>query len=205
MASITERIRLALDGFFGTDVRPGALVHTAWLGPYLRLLLIEALLCAAARAVGIAHRAATLGALVLAAIVFVVGPRRCLGPARVIGGGAVALSGSALLAGVLAALAWVSEQYVLSRELAARLLVWTIPSVAAWVLFGIVDDTRTVSPAWPAVFPLMGATTAMGVAALGRRRAWLGAVAAVVLLVLSLANFRNFDGLGVQPTAATTA
>jgi hypothetical protein len=45
----------------------------------------------------------------------------------------------------------------------------------------------------------MGATTAMGVAALGRRRAWLGAVAAVVLLVPSLANFRNFDGLGVQP------
>jgi hypothetical protein len=199
LASITERVHIALDAFFGSDTRPGALVHAAWLGPYLRLLLIDAVLYAAARAVGIAHRAATLGALALAVVIFVVGPAALPGPGSVTGGGAVALAGSVALAAVLAASAWVPEQWVLSRTLAARLLVWMIPSVAAWVLFGIVDDTRTVSPAWPAVFPLLAATTAMGVAALAARRAWLGALAAVVLLVLALANFRNFDGLGVQP------
>jgi hypothetical protein len=86
-----------------------------------------------------------------------------------------------------------------SRLLLGRLLVWAIPPFLAWGLYGIIGDTRTLSTAWPALFVLMGAVVAMGVAGLAIRSAWMAAGAMLLLLLLALLNFRNYDALGSRP------
>jgi hypothetical protein len=196
--AITERVGNALSDFFADDVRPFARVRGEWLGPYLRMPLLFAVVYAVVRAVAGSHRAAVGIGAVLALIGYLVGPA-LPGGTPLSEGGPGALAGSAVLFVVLAASAFCPERWIAGRVLIARMIVWAIPSVGAWALLGIVDDTRTLSPAWPALFVLVGATLAMGVAGLATWRAWAGAAAVLALLGLAVLNFRNYDGLGVQP------
>ncbi|MEZ5123658.1 MAG: hypothetical protein R2736_19145 [Solirubrobacterales bacterium] len=196
--SIEERVGNALSDFFASDVRPAALLRAEWLGPYLRMPLLFGLVYAAVRVVAGSHRLAVGVGVVGALVGYLAGPV-LPGGTSLSAGGPGALAGSAALLVVLAASALCPERWVASRALLARLLVWAIPAVGAWALLGIIDDTRTLSPAWPALFTLVAAVVAMGVAGLATWRAWAGAAALLVVLGLAVLNFRNFDGLGVRP------
>jgi hypothetical protein len=160
--------------------------------------LLIAIVDAVVRAVAGSQRPALAAGAVLALVGYLVGPA-LPGGTPLSDAGPGALAGSAVLFVVLAASALCPERWIAGRVLIARLIVWAIPSIGAWALLGIIDDTRTLSPAWPALFVLVGATLAMGVAGLATWRAWAGAAAVVVLLGVAVLNFRNYDGLGVQP------
>jgi hypothetical protein len=193
-----DRLSRAFSDFTGS-VRPSVLGRVEWLGPYLRVVILFALIYSAARAVRIGHRAAALGALVAAFLAFWIAPAVLEGGGSALDAGAGAVLGSMLLLVPLAAVALCPPELRISRLLAARLLIWGLPPLLAWAVFGIIGDTRTLSPAWPALLTLAGAVVAMGVAGL-RTRSALAAAAAVVLLVgLATLDLRNFDALGARP------
>jgi hypothetical protein len=198
-AAVGERISSAFHNLFHESARYSAVGRAEWLGPYVRIVLLYALLYAIARVARLAHRRAVLVALAIAIVLFVLAPIVLPGSTSLSDMGAAAMLGSVLLVGVLFASIWCPPQWLPSQLLLGRMLVWLIPSIGAWALFGIVADTRTLSPAWPPLFVLMGGLLAVGVAGLGARRAWLGVAGVALVLVLAVVNFRNFDGLGARP------
>jgi len=72
-------------------------------------------------------------------------------------------------------------------------------------VFGIIGDTRTLSPSWPAMTVLCAIPLAMGVAALASRSALIAAAAVVVVVGMAALDLRNFDGLGVRPDGSVNA
>jgi hypothetical protein len=186
-------------GSLGDADRGGALLRAEWLGPYLRLLLLFAVVYAIARIVRAPHRSATFVALGVGLVGYWLGLDVIPGGPGISSVSAGALLGSLLLTVPLIGVAWCPPELLVSRLLLARLLVWAIPPFLAWGLYGIIADTRTLSTAWSALFVLMGAVMAMGVAGLAVRRGWLAAAAILLLVGLSLLNFRNYDALGSRP------
>lgn len=184
---------------FTDSARPAILLRVEWLGPYVRMLALFSLVYAAGRTVGLRHRIVAWAALAIGFLAYWIGPEVLSGGGGVLDTGAGAVLGSVLLLVPLAAVAWCPPELRASRLLLARLLAWGLPPLLAWGLFGILGDTRTLSPAWPPFFVLLGGVLAMGVAGL-RRRA-VGAAAAAVVLALGLAvlDVRNYDGLGPRP------
>jgi hypothetical protein len=202
--SSASRVGSAVTSFTSSD-RPDILLRIEWLGPYVRMIAVYALVYAIARVVAVPHRIAAFVALGLGLVGYWIGPSVLAGGAGVLDTSGGALVGSVLLIVPLAAVAWCPPEQQASRLLLARLLTWGIPPLLAWGLFGILGDTRTLSPAWPALFVLLGAVVAMGVAALSVRSALIGGAAVVLLLGLALLDFRNYDGLGSRPDGSLSA
>jgi hypothetical protein len=186
-------------GSLGDADRGGVVLRAEWLGPYLRLLLLFALVYAVARIVRVPHRTASFVALGAGLLGYWLGLDVIHGGPGISSVSAGALLGSVLLSVPLAAVAWCPPELLVSRLLLARLLVWAIPPFLAWAVYGIIADTRTLSTAWPALIVLMAGVMAMGVAGLAVRRAWVAAAAILLLVGLSVLNFRNYDALGSRP------
>jgi hypothetical protein len=195
---IVKRTTDAISSLGDAD-RGGVLLRAEWLGPYLRLLLLFAVVYAVARIVRASHRTATFVALGVGLVGYWLGLDVIPGGPGIASVSAGALLTSVLLTVPLAAVAWCPVDLLPSRLLLGRLLVWAIPPFLAWGLYGIIGDTRTLSTAWPALFVLMGAVMAMGVTGLARRSDWLAAGAMLLLLLLAVLNFRNYDALGSRP------
>lgn len=196
--SAAERVGSAVSSFTDSE-RPAILLRVEWLGSYVRMLALFSLVYAAARVVAIPHRIATIGALALGLIGYWIGPEVLAGGRGALDVGAGALVGSILLLVLLAGVLWCPPGERGGRLLFARLLAWGLPPLIAWGLFGILGDTRTLSPAWPALFVLIGGVAAMGLAGLASRWRWAAVGAIVVMLGLALLNLRNYDGLGARP------
>jgi len=196
--SAAERVGSAVSSFTESE-RPAILLRVEWLGPYVRMLALFSLVYAAARVVAIPHRLATIGALGLGLLGYWIGPEVLAGGASALDASAGALAGSVLLLVPLTGMLWCPPDQRGGRLLFARLLAWGLPPLIAWGLFGILGDTRTLSPAWPALFVLIGGVAAMGVAGLATRWRWLAAAAIVLMLGLALLDLRNYDGLGARP------
>jgi hypothetical protein len=197
-SGIVQRTTDAIASLGDAD-RGGVVLRAEWLGPYVRLLLIFAVVYAVARVVRAPHRTATFVALGVGLLGYWVGLDLIPGGAGLSSVSAGALLGSILLTVPLIGVAWCPPELLVDRLLMARLLVWAIPPFLAWALYGIIADTRTISTAWPALFVLMGAVLAMGVAGLAVRRSWLAAAAILLLVGLALLNVRNYDALGSRP------
>jgi hypothetical protein len=195
---IPDRVWNGLSDFFGSN-RDSILLRGEWLGPYLRMTVLYALAFAIARVAGASHRLAVAIAWVLGLAGYVLGPALLSGGQLAFDDSAGSIAGSILLLVPLAAAAWCPVEQQPSRVWCGRLLLLGIPPLLAWGVFGILGDTRTLSPAWPALFVLCGIVLAAGVAGLATRAAWAAAAAVVVLLGLAALDFRNFDGLGARP------
>jgi 4-amino-4-deoxy-L-arabinose transferase-like glycosyltransferase len=198
VASATGRVGDAVASFTADSQRPDILLRVEWLGPYVRMLVIFALVYAVVRAVGAVHRIAVPIAWVLALLGYLLGPSVLAGGGSFADTGAGAVAGSLLLLVPLAATLWCPPQWIAPRLLMVRLLAWGIPPLLAWALFGILGDTRTLSPAWPPLIVLCSAILAMGVAGLATRRVAAGAAAVLLVIALAVLDFRNYDGLGLQ-------
>jgi 4-amino-4-deoxy-L-arabinose transferase-like glycosyltransferase len=199
------RVGGAVTSVAADTTRPQIVARVEWLGPYLRLLVLFAILYTLARLVGVRHRVAVFCTVPIAFLVYLIAPSVLAGEGTFASHGAGAVVGSFLLLVPLLASAWCPPEWIVSRLLMARLLVWTVPPLVAWALFGILEDPRTISPAWPPLFVMVAAVAAMGVAGLATRRSWAAAAAVFLLIGLALLNFRNFDGLGVQPDGSYDA
>jgi hypothetical protein len=197
-AGIVQRTTDAISSLGDAD-RGGVVLRAEWLGPYLRLLLLFAVLYAVARIVRASHRTATLVALGVGLLGYWLGLDLISGGPGISSVSAGSLLGSILLTVPLIGVAWCPPELLVDRLLMARLLVWVIPPFLAWAVYGIIADTRTISTAWPALFVLMAAVLAMGIAGLAVRRAWVAAAAILLLVGLGVLNFRNYDALGSRP------
>jgi hypothetical protein len=193
-----------LRDFFSSD-RDSILLRAEWLGPYLRLLVQFALVYAIARVAGVRHRPASFVALGLAILGYVLAPRLLVGGDLAFDDSAGSIGLTILALVPLAAVAWCPADQVPDRALLGRLLLLGLLPLAAWGVFGIIGDTRTLSPSWPAMFLLCAIPLAMGVAALAIRSAWLAAAAVIVVALMGVLDLRNFDGLGVQPDGSANA
>jgi 4-amino-4-deoxy-L-arabinose transferase-like glycosyltransferase len=206
-AHVPDVFQRTKDAFslLGNLDRDGMLARVEWFGPYVRLLLIFAIVYGIARVVMVRHRLAAFIALGVGLIGYWVGPEVLPGGPSITSVSGGALVGSLLLTVPLAGVAWCPPQWQASRLLLGRLLVWAVLPFGAWAIYGILTDTRTLSPAWPALFVLMAAVAAMGIAGLATRRAWLGAGAILLLLALAVLSFRTFDGLGARPDGSISS
>ncbi len=202
--SVLDRLKDAVDGFFGGQ-GGDALLRADWLGPYLRLLLIFAVAFAVLRVLRVSHRAAVAVALAVALAGYWLASRFVEGAVSPLdtGAGAVLLSMAMVVA--LAGVAWAPAEHRLPVLWHARLLLWTLPPLLAWGAFGILTDTRTLSPAWPALFVLVGAVVAMGARGLATRAPALAAGVLVVVLAMGVLDLRNLDGLGARPDGSVSA
>lgn len=171
-----------------------------WLGPYLVIPLLFALVYSSARVAGIAHRAAALAAAPLALFLSWLAPWIGNHGARVnlgvLDSRTRALEYS-ILALCLLAGAFAPAAVVPSRLLLARLVIWALPTFVVW-LVAVPFATRYLSPTWPAVVLLLAATAAPALIAAVRRVPPLAVAFVVVLVLFGARNITNFDDLGEQ-------
>jgi hypothetical protein len=151
------------------------------------------------RIVRVAHRPAALAAVAAAVFWYWLGPSILPGGLAPVSSAAGARIASILLIGPLLAVAWCPREWEPERLWLGRLLVWGVPPLLAWGLFGILGDTRTLSPAWPALFLLMATVVAAGIAGLRVRGSLLAAAGVALLLVIAVADLRNLAALGSRP------
>jgi 4-amino-4-deoxy-L-arabinose transferase-like glycosyltransferase len=199
-----DRVTNGLRDFFSGN-RDSILLRAEWLGPYLRLVVQFGLVYAIARVIGLRHRIAAWAALALAILGYVLGPKLLAGGDLAFDDSVGSVALTILALAPLAAVAWCPPEQVASRALLGRLLLLGLLPLAAWGVFGIIGDTRTLSPTWPAMFVLCAVPLAMGVAALAARSAWLAAAAVLVVLLMGVLDLRNFDGLGVRTDGSVNA
>jgi 4-amino-4-deoxy-L-arabinose transferase-like glycosyltransferase len=199
-----QRVINGLTDFFSSN-RDSILLRAEWLGPYLRLLVQFGLVYAIVRVTGLRHRPSAIVAFVLAVLGYVLGPKLLTGGDLAFDDsvGSIALTILALVP--LAAVAWCPPEQVVGRALLGRLLLLGLLPLLAWGVFGIIGDTRTLSPSWPAMFLLCAIPLAMGVAGLATRSAVVAALAVVVIALMGVLDLRNFDGLGVRPDGSVNA
>jgi 4-amino-4-deoxy-L-arabinose transferase-like glycosyltransferase len=191
------------DNFYGAvadSVRRQVGFGLEWLGPDLRLLLAFSLLYALARTVGIAHRRAVLVSLPLAVLASWLGPW-IAGHEQTIVAGPLTGPGRyvpfVIVAGLLLLAADAAPEVVPSRTTLARLLLWSGPPLAMWLVY-VPFDSRYLSPAWPGLVVLCATVTATAVRAGAWRNAALPATLLAVLVVIAARNLEQVDDLGVS-------
>lgn len=194
-----EFLRTGTMGFYAelaAQTRRAAVLRMDWLGPGLSVLLGFAMLYALLRVAGVGHARAARAAAPLALVGAWLGP-------WVVGGGGPnvrvgpLVSGPAIVsAGLLVAVLVLAgdrpEERVPSREELARLLVWAVPPLVAWIMVSPYA-TRLLSGAWPALV-LLVSTTIMPAFAWQRRRLPLQVAAGIALLALAMGTWRSLDG-----------
>lgn len=178
-----------------------------WLGPYLALPLIFGLVYASLRAFGGDHRRATIAAAALAVAGSWLAPVAAghglasgpLDPDRP----AAALATVALAFGVWGARRLPAAQAP-TPEWCRRMVVWIALTALAWLLQAP-SNTRYLSPAWPALFALVGVGLAVIVRGTATRRRWAASAIAAVVALSAVADLRNLDSLRSTPDGGVSA
>jgi 4-amino-4-deoxy-L-arabinose transferase-like glycosyltransferase len=189
--------------------RSSFILAMEWLGPYLTLPLIFAIIYAALRLAARPHRlAATIAAPAAAVLSWL------LPFVADTSGGAVGPYSLDRPIAVVATVAlflplWLSrecpDEEAPTRAHLARMVLWALPPTLAWIA-SAPFNTRYLSPAWVPLYALIAAalwTALRGVAAArGWRWAW---VVAAILIVIAVVDLRNLDGLGQRTDGSIDA
>ncbi len=202
-------IDAAFDETFA-DARRTVVVAAQWLGPYVAVLALFSTIYAGARTVGMRHRLAGPATFVLAILLAWLLPYLGQSGARSIRVGPLeAGQPGALIAFVLLLVPlWLfsrlPEDRTPSRALLARMLVWTIPMVVAWIHLSP-SETRYLSAAWAPLVVLMASVLTSATRSV-TTRTWVVPVALLATPVVLVAlNLRNIDSLGTRPDGTRNA
>jgi 4-amino-4-deoxy-L-arabinose transferase-like glycosyltransferase len=189
--------------------RGGFILAMEWLGPYLVLPLLFALLYAVLRVATVRHRlAATIAAPVALVLSYVLPALANSGVSGAVGPWdtqrPIAVLGTIALIIPL----WLSrdcpEEDVPSRAHLGRMLLWALPPTVIWIA-NSPFQTRYLSPAWVPLYALVGVALWTALRGLAVRRAALGWAVVAIVVVLGLVNFRNLDGMGSKPDGSISA
>jgi 4-amino-4-deoxy-L-arabinose transferase-like glycosyltransferase len=176
-----------------------------WLGPYLVLPLLFALIYAIARVAGRPHRWSATLAAPAALLLSIVLPMAASGAA-----GPYSLHRPVAVLGTLALIVplWWSrdcpEADAPTRAHLARMLLWAAPPTLAWIV-SAPFQTRYLSPAWAPIYVLVGAGLWIALRGTAERRRELGWIVVGVLCLIALFDLRNLDGLGSRPDGSINA
>lgn len=193
------------------EARRTIVVGAQWLGPYVAVLAIYAVLYALGRVAGVVHRRTAAAALPLAVALSWLLPYLGQAGARTVRVGPLeAGQPGATIAFVLALVPlWLFARSPVdrapSRVFLARMLVWTAPMVAAWIELNP-SETRYLSAAWAPLVLLMAPVVSDAVRSMlaAHGAAAVLAVAAIPVVLLAL-NLRNLDSLGTRPDGTYSA
>jgi len=181
-----------------------------WLGPYLTLPLLFALIYAAVRIVGRPHRlAATIAAPAALLLSFVLPALADAGTSGAVGPWDLERPVAVVGALALVVPLWLSRECpddeTPTRAHLARLAIWALPPTIAWIA-SAPFQTRYLSPAWAPLYALVAIalwTALRGTMAVrGPRWGW---AVVVVLIALAVVDLRNLDGLGSRPDGTISA
>jgi 4-amino-4-deoxy-L-arabinose transferase-like glycosyltransferase len=179
------------------EARRYALLDGAWFGDGLRVAAFFALLYAVLRLIGVAHRIAVLAGVPLALFLSWFGPWLAAHQQDVTVGSLHSAGAAAAAIGTAAFLAVAVDSYreaVPARGELARFAVWTLPTAAAWAVYGAYDF-RLLAPAWPPLLALVVLAAVPAVSALARRGLLVAAVPFALLAIVVAENVYNLDGL----------
>jgi 4-amino-4-deoxy-L-arabinose transferase-like glycosyltransferase len=189
--------------------RSGFILAMEWLGPYLVLPLIFALLYAALRVAGRRHRLSVTIAVPVALVLSYLLP--ALASAHTSGAvGPWDAHRPIAVIGTLALIVplWLArdcpEEDVPTREHLARMLLWALPPTLVWIV-NSPFQTRYLSPAWVPLYAITAVTLWTAMRGLAQRRAALSWVLVGIIAVLGVVNLRNLDGLGSRPDGSISA
>jgi 4-amino-4-deoxy-L-arabinose transferase-like glycosyltransferase len=176
-----------------------------WLGPYLVLPLLFALVYAVARVAGRDHRWSATLAAPAALVLSIVAPLIASGAA-----GPYSLDRPVAVLATLALIVplwWARdcpEEEAPTRQHLARMLVWATPPTLAWIA-SAPFQTRYLSPAWAPIYVLVGAALWTALRGTASHRRELGWVVVAVLCLVAVFDLRNLDGLGSRPDGSINA
>lgn len=189
--------------------RGGFILAMEWIGPYLVLPLIFALLYAALRVANRPHRlSATIAAPVALVLSYVLPALANSGVSGAVGPWdtqrPIAVLGTIALIIPL----WLSrdcpEEDVPSRAHLARMLLWALPPTLIWIA-NSPFQTRYLSPAWVPLYAIVAGALWTALRGLAVRRAALAWVLVAIIAVLGVVDFRNLDGMGSKPDGSISA
>jgi hypothetical protein len=178
------------------STRAPTIVRGAWLGDAASLLVLHGLVFGVARALGLRLRLSLLLAAIAATTWTLAGPMVADGdvPRPLRDAPSLVLLAYLALVAALVAAAYADPQAdVLSRRTHVALLVWAAPATLAWAAYRT-DEPRLLSPAWPPLVLLAGASLTAVTLALLRRSTVAGATAVAAAGVLALTNVPSLDG-----------
>jgi hypothetical protein len=192
------------------EARRTVVVAAQWLGPYVAVLMLYALVYAPTRVVRIAHRRAALIALPIAAVGAWLLPFIAQSDAHSVRVGPLEAGQPGTTVAFLLLLiplwlfARVPADQAPSRLFCGRMLLWTAPVVVAWIYLNP-SETRYLSASWVPLVLLMAPVLAGAWRAATSR----GPLAASAVLLVPLAlvglNLRNIDSLGTRPDGTYSA
>ncbi len=178
------------------STRAPTIIRGAWLGDAVSLLVLHGLVFAVARVAGLRLRLSLLLAAIAATTWTFGGPIVADGdvPRPLQSAPSVVLLAYLVLVATLVAAAYVDPQSdVVSRRTYAALLVWAAPSVLSWAVYRT-DEPRLLSPAWPPLVLLAGASLTVAILAVVRRSTVAGTAAIAAAGLLALTNVPSLDG-----------
>jgi 4-amino-4-deoxy-L-arabinose transferase-like glycosyltransferase len=179
------------------EAREYALLDGNWFGDGLRVAAFFAFAYALLRISRVGHRLAAGIALPLALVASWLGPWLAEPDADVTVGALHSAGAAAAAVGTAAflGLGLLSDgEGVAGRAELARLLIWAVPTFAAWALYGAYDQ-RLLAPAWPPLLALVVLAALPAAVALALRAPPALAAATALLAVLVAFNVSNVDGL----------
>jgi 4-amino-4-deoxy-L-arabinose transferase-like glycosyltransferase len=207
-----ETISAAVYSFYdqlNAQSRSSFILGMEWLGPYLTLPLIFAILYAVLRIAARPHRLAVTIAAPTAIILSWLLPfladssNGAVGPFDL--DRPIAVVATVLLFVPLWLARECPEEDVPTRAHLTRMAVWALLPTVAWIS-SAPFNTRYLSPAWVPLMALIAAAlwTAVRGTAAARGRGW-GWVVVAILIVVGVVDLRNLDGLGQRPDGSIDA
>ena len=178
------------------STRAPTIIRGAWLGDAVSLLVLHGLVFGVARALGVRLRLALLLVAITATTWTLGGPMVADGEApRALQNAPslVLLAYLALVAALVGAAYAHPQADALSRRTYVALLIWAAPATLAWAVYRT-DEPRLLSPAWPPLVLLAGASLTTVTLALLRRSTIAGAAAVAAVGLLALTNVPSLDG-----------
>jgi hypothetical protein len=180
------------------EARRYAVLDGAWFGDGLRVAAFFALAYTLLRLAGARHRLSVAVCVPVALLCSWLGPwiashrsEATVGSLHSAGAAAAALGTAVFLAvGVLA-----FQDAVPSRNELLRLLIWALPTTAAWAVYGAYDF-RLLAPAWPPLLALVVLSALPAATGFARRGAPAVALPFALFAIVVAENVYNLDGLG---------
>jgi hypothetical protein len=179
------------------EARLFALLDGSWFGDGLRVAVFFALLYAALRLVGVAHRIAVLAGVPVAVFLSWFGPWLAAREQDFTVGALHSAGAAAAAIGTAAFLAFAVNSHpdaLATRGELARFAVWTLPTAVAWSVYGAYDF-RLLASGWPPLLALVVLAALPAAGALARRGAFVAAVPFALFAIVVAANVYNLDGL----------
>jgi 4-amino-4-deoxy-L-arabinose transferase-like glycosyltransferase len=189
--------------------RSGFILAMEWVGPYLVLPLIFALIYAVLRVVNRPHRfSVTIAAPAAVVLSYVLPALANAGTSGAVGPWdthrPIAVVGTLALIVPLWLARDCPEEDVPTRAHLARMLLWALPPTLVWIA-NSPFQTRYLSPAWVPLYAILAVTLWTALRGLAQRRAALSWVLVAIIAVLGLVNLRNLDGMGSRPDGSISA